>query len=65
VNDQPGDEYEALFRPDAPATEPPEVKTDSAGPVETGRVFKSQGVQGNEDGIACPAHESNDKVAKS
>lgn len=51
MNDQPGDEYEALFRPDAPSTEPPEVKMDSAGPVETGRVFKSQGVQGNEEAL--------------
>ncbi len=48
MTDQPGDEYEALFRPDEPAPKPIEV---AAGPVETGRVFKSQGVQGNEEAL--------------
>lgn len=51
MNDQPGEEYEALFRPDEPAPEPfpVEVIPTAAGAVETGRVFKSQGVQGNEE----------------
>ncbi len=53
MNDQPGDEYEALFRPDEPAPEPipVEVMPTAVGPVETGRVFKSQGVQGNEEAL--------------
>jgi len=51
VTDQPGDEYEALFRPDQPAVEP-----SAMSPVETGRVFKSQGVEGNEEALlALPA----------
>lgn len=58
MNDQPGEEYEALFRPDepAPAPIPAEVMPTAVGPVETGRVFKSQGVQGNEEALlALPA----------
>jgi hypothetical protein len=53
VNDQPGEEYEALFRPDEPAPEPipADVMPTAVGPVETGRVFKSQGVQGNEEAL--------------
>lgn len=53
MNDQPGDEYEALFRPDEPAPVPipAEVMPTAVGPVETGRVFKSQGVQGNEEAL--------------
>lgn len=61
MNDQPGEEYEALFRPDEPVSEPVsepisepvsiEVIPSTAGQVETGRVFKSQGVQGNEEAL--------------
>ncbi len=56
--DQPGEEYEALFRPDEPAPEsaPADLAPSSVDRVETGRVFKSQGVQGNEDALlALPA----------
>lgn len=55
MTDQPGDEYEALFRPDQPAVEPIVI-----GPVETGRVFKSQGVEGNEEALlALPANRTS------
>ncbi len=53
MTDQPGDEYEALFRPDqpAPAPAPAEVAPVHIDLAETGRVFKSQGVQGNEEAL--------------
>ncbi len=51
MTDQPGDEYEALFRPQEPAREPEAAVPQGVGPVETGRVFKSQGVQGNEEAL--------------
>ncbi len=53
MTDQPGEEYEALFRPDEPALQPvPEESAPAAvGRVETGRMFKSQGVQGNEEAL--------------
>ena len=53
MTDQPGEEYEALFRPNEPTPEPVpvEVIPTAVGPVETGRVFKSQGVQGNEEAL--------------
>ena len=44
MTDQPGEEYEALFRPEEPAAEPVVAQI-----TETGRVFKSQGVHGNEE----------------
>ena len=46
MTDQPGEEYEALFRPAKPTPEPVVAK-----PTETGRVFKSQGVHGNEEAL--------------
>ena len=46
MTDQPGEEYEALFRPEEPAAEP------VVAPItETGRVFKSQGVHENEEAL--------------
>jgi hypothetical protein len=53
VTDQPGEEYEALFRPDQPAPTPAPVEAapTQIDRVETGRVFKSQGVQGNEEAL--------------
>ncbi len=51
MTDQPGDEYEALFRPQEPAREPEAAVPQGVGPIETGRVFKSQGVQGNEEAL--------------
>ena len=60
MTDQPGDEYEALFRPDEPVPpvqnfevedEVAVVEPRSVGPIETGRVFRSQGVQGNEEAL--------------
>lgn len=70
MNDQPGEEYEALFRPDEPVSEPVsepisepvsiEVIPSAAGQAETGRVFKSQGVQGNEEALlALPTGRTN------
>jgi hypothetical protein len=46
MTDQPGEEYEALFRPAEPTPEPVVAE-----PTETGRVFKSQGVHGNEEAL--------------
>ena len=46
MTDQPGEEYEALFRPEEPAAEPVVAQI-----TETGRVFKSQGVHGNEEAL--------------
>jgi len=53
VTDQPGSEYEALFRPDQPAPEPAPIDEAShqVDRAETGRVFRSQGVQGNEEAL--------------
>lgn len=53
MTDQPGEEYEALFRPDQPdpIPAPIEAVATQADPVETGRVFKSQGVEGNEEAL--------------
>ena len=50
---EPGNEYEALFRPEPPAPTPAsaEVKPTHIDRAETGRVFKSQGVQGNEQAL--------------
>ncbi len=46
MTEQPGEEYEALFRPEEPAPEPVVAQI-----TETGRVFKSQGVHGNEEAL--------------
>jgi hypothetical protein len=59
---EPGNEYEALFRPEQPAPEPAPIdaaphRVDIA---ETGRVFRSQGVQGNEEALlALPTGRIN------
>ena len=55
MTDQPGDEYAALFRPAEPSAEPAVVE-----PTETGRVFKSQGVRGNEEALlALPSSRTS------
>jgi hypothetical protein len=62
VTDQPGSEYEALFRPDQPAPEPAPIDEAShqVDRAETGRVFRSQGVQGNEEALlALPTGRIN------
>ena len=50
---EPGSEYEALFRPDQPAPEPApiDVASQQVDLAETGRIFRSQGVQGNEEAL--------------
>ena len=55
MTDQPGEEYEALFRPAEPTPEPVVAE-----PTETGRVFKSQGVHGNEEALlALPSSRTS------
>ena len=71
MTDQPGDEYEALFRPDEPVPpvqnfevedEVAVVEPRSVGPIETGRVFRSQGVQGNEEALLALSSARTSKL---
>jgi hypothetical protein len=55
------DPYASLFRPEAPQSDPIEVP-ESNTPSETGRVFKSQGVNGHEEALLAVPHQKSSKL---
>lgn len=65
VSNAAEDPYASLFRPEEPTPDSQEISLKGSGsnpPAETGRVFKSQGVNGHEEALLAVPHQKSGKL---